>query len=174
MSRYLSILAPYLFISLVYFSYRYYSKRTAAILCLLLCAVSAFGVSINYINQFKNNDYRKVISHIERSYMSGDLIVVEPHFMGWSIDYHSRHSDNRLPSPSVLGWNLGMQLDSLGKIPGLGRFWLILDYSSMDKQGYDSIEGAVQGLGYKLASEKSFYVVPDKVNVRLFEKAVSK
>lgn len=174
MSRYLSILAPYLFISLAYFSYRYYSKRTAAILCILVCAVSAFGVSVNYSNQFKNNDYRKVISYIERSYMPGDQIIVEPHFMGWSIDYHSRHSDNKLPSPSVLGWNLGMQLDSLGKIPGLGRFWLILDYSSMDKQGYDSIEGAVQGLGFKQVSEKSFYVVPDKVNVRLFEKAGSK
>ncbi|MBX7042700.1 MAG: glycosyltransferase family 39 protein [Ignavibacteria bacterium] len=174
LSRYLSILAPYLFISLVYFSFRFYSKRTAAIMCILLCAVSAFGVSINYSNQFKNNDYRKVISWIERSYMSGDMIVVEPHFMGWSIDYHSRHSGNRLPSPSVLGWNLGMQLDSLGRIAGTRRFWMILDYSSMDRQGYDSVDVAVQRLGYKQVSEKSFYLVPDKVNVRLFEKAGGK
>ncbi len=174
MSRYLSILIPYLFIMLVYFSFRFYSRRSAFIICGLLTAVSTLGVSINFSNNFKNNDYRKIISYISSQVSKDDKLIVEPHFMGWAVNYHNTQSSDKLPEPSVLGWDIRMQLDSLSKTNEFRRFWFILDYSSLDKAAYDSVPEKMAVLGYREISEKSFFLIPEKVKVQLYEASRSK
>ena len=169
MSRYLSILIPYLFIMIVYFSFRFYRGKTATVICTMLTIVSLLGVRINFSNDFKNNDYRKIISYISSEKSDDDNLIVEPHFMGWAITYHNSQSTVKLPEPSVLGWNIGMQLDSLSKTNELRRFWFILDYSSLDKAIYDSVPEKMANLGYKEISEKTFYLIPEKVKVQLYE-----
>jgi uncharacterized membrane protein len=170
LSRYLSILTPYLFILIVYFCFRFYNKSITVAVFLILTAVSLFGVAINYSNNFKNNDYRKIIAYIEANAQESDKLIVEPHFMGWAIDYHNKHSDKKIPGPSILGWNLQMQLDSLSKLDGISRLWMVIDYSSLDKKEYDNVESRVESFGYVSEQSKTFYLIPEKVRVVLLEK----
>jgi hypothetical protein len=154
---------------LIYFSFRFYKNRTAIILCLVLSIISFYGTLINFGNSFKNNDYRKIISHINSNESEGDKLIVEPHFMGWAINYHNLHSTNPLPDPSVMGWDIRMQLDSLSKTNDFNRFWFVLDYSSMDKEDYDSLPEKLASIGYDKVSERTFYLIPAKVKVQLYE-----
>lgn len=168
LSRYLSIIIPYLYIILVYYSYLYFSKRTATVFIVFLILISCYGTSINYSNDFKNNDYRKIISYIEKDFHQDDKIIAEPHFMGWSLNYYKSHSNTVINSPVILGWDLNMQLDSLSKRKDMKNIWFILDYSSLGKDDYDSLTENMNKLGYEKKSEKSFYLIPSKVKVGYF------
>ncbi len=168
LSRYLSILLPYLLIILVAFSFRFYSRKTAVSICVAIAAFSVIGLKVNYGNQFKNNDYRKIISYIEERFEPDDMIIVEPHFMGWVINYEVEQSKTNISKPSVLGWDFNMQIDSLSKSDHDGRIWFISDYSSLSNHEYDSLNGRMHNLGYSRIAEKTFYPVPAKVNVSLF------
>lgn len=169
-SRYLSILLPYLFILLVYFSYEYFNKKKSTAFITLLILTSCFGTYINFENNFKNNDYRKIISYLEKNFKQNDEIIAEPHFMGWSLNYYIRHSNTEIKSPQVLGWDLNMQLDSLKRRNDLENIWFILDYSALGKNNYDSLSAIMHNMGYEKFSEKIFYIIPSKVKVEYFIK----
>ncbi|MBK8551775.1 MAG: hypothetical protein IPL53_12210 [Ignavibacteria bacterium] len=132
---------------------------------------SIYGTYLNYNNNFKNNDYRKVISYIENNFNPGDGIIVEPHFMGWSINYHLKHSNSNLKEPDILGWDLNMQLNSLKEKTDLNKLWFVLDYSALGQNNYDSLPALMSELGYKRENEKSFYIIPAKVNVEYYVKS---
>ncbi len=170
LSRYLSILLPYLFILLVCFSFKFL-KRTAAVMAIvLLISVSCYGTYINYSNKFKNNDYRKIISYVENNFNQNDKIIVEPHFMGWAFNYYIGHNESKLNLPEILGWNLIMQIDSLKKRNDLDKVWMILDYSALDKDSYDSLSVMMNNSGYDRVNSKSFYIIPAKVIVEYYKK----
>lgn len=169
-SRYLSIIIPYLFITIVYFAFRFHPGSIAKAICLILAAVSVYGTVINYSNDFKNNDYRRVINHIEKNLSEGDHLIVEPHFMGWAISYYNLHSEQKLPDPEILGWNIDMQTDSLAKRDDIRKLWLVLDYSSLEKTRYDEVPLRLSEIGFAERSQKSFYLIPEKVKVIQFEK----
>lgn len=168
LSRYLSILVPYISVSIVLLSYQEFNKKIASAICILYFIASIAGIKIYFGNDFKNNDYRKIISYIEDNYKKGEVIIAEPHFMGWSINYHKKHSESELDKPEILGWNMRMQIDSLSKRNELERIWFITDYSSLDKSGYDSLNASMSGLGYKNLKSRTFFVVPAKVKVDYF------
>ena len=170
LSRYLSIILPYLFISLVYFIFKQFKPKAAYSLSIFLILVSCYGTYINYNNKFKNNDYRKIISYIEKNYSEGDVIIAEPHFMGWSIDYYVDHNDTEIKKPEVLGWDLNMQIDSLRKLNYINNVWVITDYSSLDNTQYDSLNFIMQDLDFRRKQKKSFYLIPSKVNVEYYSK----
>lgn len=170
LSRYLSILLPYLFIAMVYFVYKFYKPRTSFILCTLLILISSYGTYINFSNNFKSNDYRKIISYLENNFRDGDQIIAEPHFMGWSIDYFVKHNDTKIVKPTVLGWDLKMQIDSLEHLNDYNNVWVISDYSALDKSKYDSLKILMQEKNYKQLQKKSFYLIPSKVNVEYYTK----
>lgn len=170
LSRYLSIIVPYLLASIVLLSFQVLNKRIAAAVCILYFISSIAGVRIYFSNNFKNNDYRKIISYIEENYNPGDRIITEPHFMGWSIKYHVLHEKSQLSKPEILGWNMKMQVDSLSERNDLDKIWFITDYSSLDKSGYDSLKSEMHRIGYKYKMSKTFYVVPSKVRVDYFVK----
>lgn len=168
LSRYLSILIPFLLFTLIYFSFYLYSRKFHYVFFLFLICASCLGIFIENNNNFKNNDYRRIISYIEENYNEGDIIIAEPHFMGWSINYHIRHSTSELKPPSVLGWDMGMQLDSIRQKKDLKGICFITDYSSLDKTGYDSLPQIMTGMGYSRRSSKTFYIIPSKVRVDFY------
>lgn len=166
LSRYLSIIIPYMIITIIFFSSMLFKRKVQILLFLFLFCVSSIGVYINYNNNFKNNDYRKVISYIEENYNNNNnnIIIVEPHYMGWVIEYHTKHSETKLPVPEIFGWDLKMQLDSLNNRKEIDKFWLILDYSSLSNKDYSSAEKVLNQMGFKKSQEKTFYVIPAKVS----------
>ncbi len=170
LSRYLSIIVPYLILSIVIFSFRDFKQRIATVIVIGLLAVSIYGTKIYFGNNFKNNDYRKIISYLEKNIRQGDEIIAEPHYMGWSLDYYISHSNTTLPHPRVFGWNLQMQTDSLFSSKDISNLWVILDYLSLDKAGYDSIQMTMKDKGYIVEESKTFYLMPDKVKVYCFRK----
>lgn len=170
LSRYLSILIPFILFSLIYYSYKIYKKTTAVVIVAFLFTISGYGIYNNFSYNYKNNDYREVISYIESEFKNGDEIIAEPHYMGWFINYHINHNDSRLKNPSVLGWNLDMQIDSLAHNSGITNLWLILDYSSLEKENYDYHTELLYSLGYKIINSKSFFVRPAKVKVEYYVK----
>ncbi|MEO8446117.1 MAG: glycosyltransferase family 39 protein [bacterium] len=169
-SRYLSVIVPYLLIIIIYYSFKSFKRNAAVLLILFFIAASIYGTKIYYNNNFKNNDYRKIISYIEKDFKPEDEIIAEPHFMGWSIDYHVAHTGTNLKVPIVLGWDMKMQLDSLGKRQDLNDLWFISDYSSLDNKEYDVLNARMISMGYERISEKMFYVVPAKVKVDYYRK----
>jgi mannosyltransferase len=171
LSRYLSILLPYLFITLVFLLFKQFKLKVAVILCILLILISGYGTYINYNNRFKNNDYRKIISFLEKNFHEGDEIIAEPHFMGWSIDYFIEHNKTNITKPIVLGWDLKMQIDSLRQLNDLKNVWVILDYSALDKTNYDSLNYLMRDLNFTQTEKKSFYLIPAKVNVEYFKRS---
>jgi uncharacterized membrane protein len=170
LSRYLSIIVPYFLMMMVYFSFTYFKKTTAGILVLFLLGVSISGVYINYINKFKNNDYRRIISYLEENFRKEDKLIVEPHYMGWIFDYYIKHNKTNLTSQKIFGWDLNMQIDSISKSKDLDNLCIITDYSSLNKDNYDSLPAVMNSIGYITQSSRTFYLIPAKVRVDFFTK----
>lgn len=169
-SRYLLIAVPYLLILLVFFIFRIRKKYISYPLVFILIAASSYGLNTNYSNNYKNNDYRKIETFIEKDLKTNDKIIVEPHYLGWILKYDNRHEKTKLPAPEIFGWNLSMQIDSLAKRTDINNVWMILDYSSMDKNDYDSLSLSMSSKGFKADStkEKTFYIYPNKVKASYF------
>lgn len=168
-SRYLSTLVPYLCILISIMIYRISStkKRDAAIVLLSLMFIS--GLYNNSYNSWKYNDYRGIISYIKDNDSSSDYsLITDPHYLGWVIKYESLHSDNSIKKSDVFGWDLPMQFDSLRKRSDIRNLWVVLDYSSMDKNGYDELESDLGILGFKAVKEKYFYIYPEKVKAAYY------
>lgn len=170
-SRYLSILIPFLLITILFFSDKNLRKKFTVTLFIFLFSVSCLGAYVNYRNEFKNNDYRKIISYIEENFTDGDQILTEPHFMGWSIEYYRKHSHSSLPLPLIFGWNIDMQLDSLKNRNDLKNLWIIQDYSSLENEKYDSTFSRMEFMGFIISKDKTFYLVPSKVNVSKYTRS---
>ena len=107
----LSIIAPYLFILCTFFIFRIHKKYISYPLIVILIGISTFGLSINYSNDYKNNDYRKIEAYLEKKIEPNDKIIVDPHYLGWIIRYDNIHQNTKLPMPQVFGWTLQMQID---------------------------------------------------------------
>ncbi|MGB4850969.1 MAG: glycosyltransferase family 39 protein [Ignavibacteria bacterium] len=170
LSRYLSILIPFLLFMLIYFSIKLYSKKFYFVFIAFLILESSLGIYILNNNNFKNNDYRRIITYIENNFNKGDMIIAEPHFMGWSINYHIKHNLSDLTPPVVFGWDLGMQLDSVRVKKDVNGICFITDYSSLGRTNYDSLPQIMTGLGYSRRSFKTFYILPEKVRVDFYSK----
>lgn len=171
-SRYLSIIVPYLFILCTFFIFRIHKKYISYPLIIILIGVSGFGLTINYDNGYKNNDYRKIESYIEKNFSSNDRLIVEPHYFGWIFKYDNLQKKTTLPPPDILGWNLQMQIDSLFKRSDFNNVWFVLDYASMVKADYDSVAVKMSLKGFKAdaSKEKTFYIYPNKVKALYFYK----
>ncbi|MBS1493914.1 MAG: glycosyltransferase family 39 protein [Bacteroidetes bacterium] len=171
-SRYLSIILPYLLILCVFFIFRIHKKYISYPLIIILIGISAYGLTINYSNDYKNNDYRKIESYIEKNLKTDDKIIVDPHYLGWVIRYDNTHQKTSLPVPHVLGWSLQMQIDSIAKRTDFNNVWLVLDYASMEKNDYDSLNTKMNLKGFKAdtTKEKTFYIYPNKVKTSYFYK----
>jgi uncharacterized membrane protein len=171
-SRYLGIIIPYLLILCTFFVFRTHKNYIRYPLIILLIVISAYGLTINYDNDYKNNDYRKIESYIEKNFTASDKLIVEPHYFGWIIKYDNLHGKTSLPHPEILGWNFQMQVDSLAKRNDLNKVWIILDYASMEKDEYDSLNSKMTSKGFKpdIFKEKTFYIYPNKVKAAYFYK----
>jgi len=174
LSRYLSIIVPYLLIAKVALYFKMKMKYKIYVLILILIISSVYGVLIHNRNDFKNNDYRRITTYIqENDFNPGkDLLIVEPHYMGWMVEYEVKQDNVNLTNPVDFGWNLNQIKDSI-KIKSndnLESFWMILDYSSMEKNDYDNFNNFVDSLGYKSIASKTFYVIPEKVSVTHYVK----
>jgi len=169
-SRYLGIIAPYLFILCTFFIFRIHKKYVSYPLILILICASAFGLTINYSNDYKNNDYRKIEAYLEKNIKPGDKIIVDPHYLGWIIRYDNKHKKTSLPVPEVMGWTLQMQIDSLTKRNEAGNVWFLLDYASMEKNDYDSLAFKMSSKGFNqdISKEKTFYIYPNKVKASYY------
>lgn len=170
LSRYLSILIPYLFIMLVFFSFKLYNNKIVLMFISFLIIVSCYGSYIYFNNKFKNNDYRKIITYLEGNFDEKDNIIVEPHYMGWIFNYHLKHEESNLKPPEIFGWNLKMQVDSLNHRTEMDNVWMILDYSALGKNNYDSLSVLMNQIGYTKIKGKSFYLMPEKVKVEYYQK----
>lgn len=169
LSRYLSILVPFLIISLTAFTIHQKSYKKIS-LSILLITISVSGLIINYSYDFKNNDYRPVISYLDAKAEPDQLIVAEPHFMGWHLEHHAKISKSNFSIPETLGWSYEMILDSIQHKTELNEFWFLLDYSSLDTSSYFSIEESLSKLGYRKKYFEIFNIIPARIELYKFEK----
>lgn len=171
LSRYLSILVPLILIAKVGLYFKMKKKYLTYTIILLLIASSLYGIVLHYDNDFKNNDYRRVMDYIENSYQPGEQIVVEPHYMGWMIEYANKQGETNLPVPVIMGYTINSVRDSIARdSDSLGNLWVVLDYSAVDDSGYDEFENFMNEQGFELDGQKTFYLIPDKVKIMYFRK----
>lgn len=171
LSRYLSILVPLVLIAKVGLYFKMKKKYMTYTIILLLIGSSLYGIFLHYNNDFKNNDYRRVINYIEKSYRPGEEIVVEPHYMGWMIEYANKQGETKLPVPTIMGYTIATLRDSIvNRADNMNNLWVVLDYSSVDKTGYDDFVDFMKSEGFEIIQQKSFYLIPDKVRAMYFRK----
>ena len=168
LSRYISILIPYFLISFAVFAFALRNKKVSYTILVVVLAASMAGTKFGYEMDFKNNDYREIISYLEQNYHEGDEVIVEPHYMGWSIKYLNKRGNTILPTPNIVDYSLAGIVDSLRYDKSLNKLWMVLDYSDMGRVGYDEIGNSMKGIGFKMKQEKTFEVVPDEVRVYYF------
>lgn len=168
LSRYISILIPYFLISFAVFAFALRNRKIAYSIIGLVLLASAAGTKFGYEMDFKNNDYRKIISYLEEHYNEGDEVIVEPHYMGWSIKYLNKRGNTNLPAPNIVDYSLAGIVDSLRYDKSINKLWMVLDYSDMGKVGYDDIGNSMKGIGFEMRNEKEFQVIPDDVKVYYF------
>ncbi|HJY62970.1 MAG TPA: hypothetical protein VJ455_02360 [Ignavibacteria bacterium] len=166
--RYLSIIIPYVLIFIVYGITRINRKYIVVPILLILMLINIFGLTVQYSFDFKNDDYRPLIKQIESDYETGDRIYVEPHYMGWSIDYYKKQWDLKLPNPAYIRYGWNEILDSI-KVQKPERFWVVLDYSAVDTINY---AGYINGLKKEFREEEknTYYLAPTKVELYSFRK----
>ncbi len=169
LSRYISIIIPYLLISLTAVVFALNKRKLSYVIMSTVLLVSIVGTTFYYQMNFKNNDYREIISHLEEKYTPGDIIIAEPHYLGWVIKYHNHRGNTDIPAPSILSYGLQGTVDSV-KNSGMDRVWFVMDYSSMEKTGYDELPNTMSDLGYSLKDESKYDVIPDSVKVYYFVK----
>ena len=170
LSRYLSITVPYFLIALTYFSFSIKKKYFTYPLVALFLLMSIAGTTITFNHDFKNNDYREIISYIEEFHNEGDIITVDPHYNGWVFKYYCSHNETVLDPPKILGWNLKEKFDSLSQKPDIKNLWFITDYSTLNTTGYDEVSDRMETLGYKLERAKIFSLIPEKVKVGYYRR----
>lgn len=81
LSRYLSILIPYLIASFIGFIICVRFSIVRILFSSFLIFVSLTGMIFNYSYDFKNNDYRELTSYLNSNAQDDELISVEPHYM---------------------------------------------------------------------------------------------
>jgi mannosyltransferase len=171
LSRYLSILVPLILIAKVGLYFKIKKKYLTYTIVIILIASSLYGIFLNYDNDFKNNDYRRIMDYIEKTYQPGEQIVVEPHYMGWMIEYANKQGETQLPVPKIMGYTIDAVKDSIkNDADSLGNLWVVLDYSAVDDNGYDEFTNFMNEQGFELDGQKTFYLIPDKTMVMYFRK----
>jgi len=162
--RYLSIIVPYILILFVYGITRIEKKFIYFPIIFLLLLVNIFGLTVQYSCDFKNDDYRSIIHLIESNHKTGDRIYVEPHYMGWSIDYYKKQNDLKLPNPVYIRYGWNEILDSI-HVQKPERFWVIFDYSSVDTTKY---AGYINGLMNEFIFEEKYVFILKPLRVELY------
>ena len=161
--RYLSILVPYISIMLVYGFMNSVSKAAGIVILILFMLVNIYGISTHFNFDFKNDDYRALISDVESRFKPGERIYVEPHYNGWVIDYYRKQENLKLPPPAFVryGWNEVMDSISIQKPES---FWVVLDYSAVDTSKYSSYRSE---LNSKFIEEyrNTYFLAPAKVEL---------
>ena len=168
LSRYISIIIPFFIMSYVIFALSLKNKKISYTIITFFILVSAVGTKFEYEMDFKNNDYRQIIQYLEKNYHDGDYVVVEPHYMGWSIKYLNKREETNLPAPIIIDYSLKGIVDSLNNNKSIENLWLVLDYSSLGRDGYDNIVSSMNAIGFDMKQEETFIVIPEKVMIYYF------
>ncbi|MBN8585702.1 MAG: glycosyltransferase family 39 protein [Ignavibacteria bacterium] len=164
--RYLSILVPFITIFLVYGVSKWNFKPLVFILLLIYLSVNIYGITIHFSFKFKNDDYRRLIEQIQTDHKAGDRIYVEPHYNGWVIDYYKKQDNLQIPNAAFVRYGWNEVLDSI-KIQIPPRFWVIMDYSSVDTTKYAKY---IRSLSEKYSKDfnMTYYLAPQKVELYRF------
>ncbi len=164
--RYLSILVPYILIFIVYSLNKYKFKIIPVTIIILYASVNIFGVWLYFTSDFKNDDYRALITTLNANYSEGERIYVEPHYNGWSINYYKKQENLKIPNivDNRYGWDNLM--DSLNTQKPK-QFWLIMDYGSVDTTKYPIYLSDMKAL-YEQTYFQSFPDYPVRVDLYRF------
>jgi uncharacterized membrane protein len=161
--RYLSIVIPFIIILIVHSL----SKLNKGVILIsftsILIAINIFGLSVQFSFNFKNDDYRPIIKHIEEHFNAGERIYVEPHYMGWSIDYYKKQLDLRLPNPVNIRYGWVEIMDSIN-VQKPERLWVILDYSAVDTDNYPEYIKDLER-EFTIEDKTTYYLAPSKVEL---------
>lgn len=165
--RYLSILIPFILICIVY-GLSSYNNKLFLVSLILVISINIYGLYLYYSKDYKNNDYRQIISEISQNYNQDDKVIVEPHYYGWIIDYYIKENNLQMDKTSQYGWRYEMILDSLSKNKP-DNFWLVNDYSSIDTSYFVMLQEGIQN-NYIKVYERYFDIIPQKVKLYYYRK----
>lgn len=166
--RYLSILVPYISILVVYGLVNSIYKPAGIIILGMFMLINIYGIRTHFNFDFKNDDYRALISDVEQKFTPGERIYVEPHYNGWVIDYYKKQEHLRLPGPAFVryGWTEIMDSINVQKPEG---FWVVLDYSAVDTSKYSSYRSELNSR-FTEVYKNTFHLFPAKVELYRFTK----
>ncbi|RPI17326.1 MAG: hypothetical protein EHM58_09660 [Ignavibacteriae bacterium] len=161
--RYLSIIIPYI-LTFIVMGVNYFTKKIQYTTIVIFILINIFGLLLYFGNSSKNNDYRTLINSL-----SGDTTDIElyvyPHYFGWIIDYYT---SDQIPPVTGYGWEFSMLLDTVN-VHKPGKFWLVMDYHSMDSSKYDEYLAPILN-SYNKTSTSTYPIQPNTLKLYLFER----
>lgn len=164
--RYLSILVPYISIVVVYGFMNSISKPAGIVILILFMLVNIYGINTHFRFNFKNDDYRALISDVESKFKPGERIYVEPHYNGWVIDYYKKQEKLNLPGPAYVRYGWGEVMDSIN-VQKPESFWVVLDYSAVDTSRYSSYRSELNSK-FREVYRNTYFLAPAKVELYRF------
>jgi len=165
--RYLSILVPYISIMIVYGLINFVYKPAGIVILIMFMLVNIYGIRTHFNFNFKNDDYRALISDVESKFTPGERIYVEPHYNGWVIDYYKKQDHLNLPGPAFVRYGWGEVMDSIS-VQKPESFWVVLDYSAVDTSKYASYRSELNSK-FKEVYKNTYFLFPSKVELFRFK-----
>jgi hypothetical protein len=166
--RYLSILVPYIVIILVLAFSSIKRDKLLIFTIIIFSLINLYGIYKYFKADYKNNDYRGILTEININIAEGEKIFTEPHYCGWIVDYYSKKGFENVPGTINYGWGINMMVDTITfKQPK--RFFLVVDYCTLDTTGYKKAINQLTN-NYKLVYLKRFNIIPREVDLYRFVK----
>ncbi len=168
--RYLSILVPYISLFIVYGLSKWNRNFIIYPLVAALIMINIYGVYIHNSFNFKNDDYRELINKINREYLPGERIYVEPHYNGWTINYYKKQNKLRIPDPVYIRYGWNELIDSL-KAQDPPGFFLVMDYSAVDTSKYHENITSLKK-NFDIEEKTTYFLAPTKVELYRFSRKI--
>ncbi|MBE2218967.1 MAG: glycosyltransferase family 39 protein [Ignavibacteria bacterium] len=166
--RYLSILVPYISIMIVYGLMNFVYRPAGIVILAMFMVINIYGIRTHFNFDFKNDDYRALISDVESKFTPGERIYVQPHYNGWVIDYYKKQEHLNLPATAFVRYGWGEVMDSI-TVQKPESFWVVLDYSAVDTSKYASYRNELNSR-FNEVSRNTYFLAPAKVELYRFTK----
>jgi mannosyltransferase len=165
--RYLSILVPFIII-LGFIGFHPLPIQIKSAGLGLFLIINIYGDYLYYRSDFKNDDYREIISTINSNYRNAERVYVYPHYFGWGIIYYCKENRLRFDGADNYGWEYSSLLDTLNSARP-ESFWFVMDYHSADSSTYSEKLKNIE-YSYKENYVRTFNIIPNKVILYRFQR----
>jgi uncharacterized membrane protein len=165
--RYLSFIIPYILI-VGFAGLKAFNQKLQLVVVLVFLCINLFGDYLYYRSDFKNNDYRQILSTLQKEPDGKKNIYVYPHYYAWGIDYYIKQDGLTIPFTEKYGWEFeSMHRQIIVTKPD--KFYFVLDFGSNNTATYGEKINVLKR-NYDITFQQVYNTVPFNTKLFRFER----